>query len=737
MIRRNKWSLILTGVVTLLLLQIISHLAVTESDSLRIEVVGDSQPVMRDDDPVVELVDDIDMLGRREFVLAKPGDDSRATDSGSLFLFWGEDRSDHSDFKDINPAEADIVIRGDEGDRLGTDFVFWDHNSDGWLDLVVGCPGFDGGRGRVLIFDSYDLRDTFEGRRYNPEWASYVIEGNGTEGYGRGVFKGDLTGSGHPDLAILADKGSGSEAEMQVFFFGGLPDYGVRKELPAGSVSDDMVFQSLDLLSRGKEAMIFSHPGIPDVHMVYLNITINPIDIAGSNSSGFVTFTDSIQSTGDTFGWDQTRDGWDESPAHVYDNDTISDLPRFNQYSGNARGDDRSVENVDMLQIEVGGGTPSDSGGEAMSGAYGVSFEVIPSDLVDIDSVEITLDWEYFCGGLEMDERMWLKGRLWDSYGDPHWLGTELDGPPISDPTPEIHSVRGEGSNPGDGPDKSGSNSMTQELYPFVNRAGTYYLDLGGKINKWTSSSEYMMAGFDNIRISTRKVDHELITITGSSGFGFDLHSMDVDLDGYGDLLVSSTGDGTLDIFSGDGSLNSSLPLDQDDANITIGGMSTGSNMIRSERIGPSPLNTEDSLVISDTGPVTENGSGVIHLFDTPLSDGNHDVSESDETMYARYGLMDMGWDMISPGDIDNDGYSDLIVFSWSGEDQLVTIDVDREDSYPEIEFLNPLRMQNVTGEVEIRVEVFDFDGDADPADVQLMWSRDDITYSTFNYISS
>ena len=244
---------------------------------------------------------------------------------------------------------------------------------------------------------------------------------------------------------------------------------------------------------------------------------------------GIVDFTDNINSTGNTWGPNGDDDGWDTSPVGIYGGSETE--VRYNPSSG-AQGDDRSIETVDELQIEIGGG--SNNGGRS-SGAYGVEINITQKIFDNMNSAILKFDWKLIEYGHEDNEVMWIKARFGNS-SQMNYLGSNLDGG--ADGSNEILYF------PGDGGTNTQTGTFNEEIKNLITEPGSYYLELGGKNTAWTTGSEYMVAAFDDVSFSITEFGSPKAILEGQNmgdNFGFSLSPAgDVNKDTYSDFIIGA-----------------------------------------------------------------------------------------------------------------------------------------------------------------------------------------------------
>lgn len=149
-------------------------------------------------------VQDVNGDGCDDFLISAPGDDAAATGAGAAYLFYGTTGLGGA----YDPADADATFEGEAANSaLGVGLgSAGDFDADGFADLVIGEPSFDGAGtdlGRVLLFYGGEGEATLSGTLNGSDAdCRFVGEGNGDRaGWAtQGGF--DFNGDGYPDVAV-------------------------------------------------------------------------------------------------------------------------------------------------------------------------------------------------------------------------------------------------------------------------------------------------------------------------------------------------------------------------------------------------------------------------------------------------------------------------------------------------------------------------------------------------------
>ncbi len=189
-----------------------------------------------------------------------------------------------------------------------------------------------------------------------------------------------------------------------------------------------------------------------------------------------VDFTNGMQSTANTFGPGAGDDGWDWQSG-IYN------------YTGSM-----TFNGVVNGKLEIYA-----AGNAQRSGAYGIQIYISNEAYQNITSgkrAEVSFDYEWYSNPtnpFETGDEVWIKGRWYSPYSSYHWFGNQSDtGHSTSDQDYEIDAV--------DNPDTEMNRTYLQDITPWIEGAGWYYLDIGGKSTS-DKTDEWGYFRFDNIAV--------------------------------------------------------------------------------------------------------------------------------------------------------------------------------------------------------------------------------------------
>ncbi|MFP4524089.1 MAG: hypothetical protein ACLFO2_02090 [Candidatus Woesearchaeota archaeon] len=196
-------------------------------------------------------------------------------------------------------------------------------------------------------------------------------------------------------------------------------------------------------------------------------------------------FRSGLNSTANTYGPTAPNDGWDWSGG------TFDYTSGFDWYG---------VWN-ERMHMRV----PSTNGDDT-SGAMAVTVNITQEQydtLTSNGTARLSLEywWDDYANYFEWwDDQVWLKGRWTSPYTGQHYLGSQQDDDHWqTDDTPEIYA--------GENPNVEAHGHHVQDLSEWIEGPGVYYLELGGKLRRSTSTERGSFM-YDNILLAiTNRTD--------------------------------------------------------------------------------------------------------------------------------------------------------------------------------------------------------------------------------------
>ncbi len=382
---------------------------------------------------------DVNGDGLMDYVIGAPYNSGKRDMGGAFYLYYG---SYSKRLQEFVPLDADEVTYGSVDDGLfGYSLdLETDYNLDGQTDLIVGAPGMNDGRGKIFIY--------YGGQEFNPKSPDFALQLDDATALGKTLSSGDIDNDDMTDVAI-------SDDSMGFIFYG---SGAIPKSINMGDHEDD--------------------EGTPETD-----------------------FTSGVNSTGNSIGFGGDVDGWDwleGSSAYGRSNQDMTTMKGGPKGHGIADGatDDESGR----LEVEVGGRT-----NEVMdSGAWGIKFYV-SSELVNDTQKDRNLFFQFkweaydrqaFYGDGGTEEYCYIKARITNPTGS-FLLGEDYGGHQDED-KPNVYShVSYRQRSPWDD-----SGAFSQDITPFLDGEGWYYLDFGAKFDARydrQGDGEGIRAYFDNI----------------------------------------------------------------------------------------------------------------------------------------------------------------------------------------------------------------------------------------------
>ena len=473
---------------------------------------------------------DINGDGKRELMVGCPGNDSYASDAGAAFVFLGGAGLAPGN---LRPQDADFVIYGlgleDEFGKSIENIGYFDNDGD--EDYAISAPGANS-KGAVFLFSS-SLLDTSYPAKSFINYTSADLRLNGTyvdSRFGASVCGMDLNNDAYSDVAIGCPGNASGKGSVEIFQGGPITgkydngsEYFILGVDATGAFGTDIASVG-DVDGDGFDDILVGAP-LADRAYIFLNRYMTRANLWDNNTDMICDFTGSINQTGNTWGIAGADDGWDSAPTNPDVYGGVATQVSYNP-----------AVPIHDLEIVLGGQIAS---GAVCSGAYGVEFNISAANYSSMSKAYVEFDYRWADNqGYENDERIWLKSRLGNG-GGMTYLGSDLDssgtGP---DPENEIFT------RVGNSVPASGTGHFKVDVTPIFTGFGDYYLEVGGKITKWTTATEYLTVGFDNITLyylSKTGTDHIQINGSASSMLGMSMVGLgDINADGKGDFAIGA-----------------------------------------------------------------------------------------------------------------------------------------------------------------------------------------------------
>ncbi|MFZ1320679.1 MAG: FG-GAP-like repeat-containing protein, partial [Ignavibacteria bacterium] len=532
-----------------------------------------------------------------------------------------------------------------------------DVNGDGYDDIIVGAPYYNTNAGRAYIYFGGLIMNTV---------ADLIFTGSANDFLGNAVSSaGDVNGDGYSDVIVGANGYSSNSGRVYIYFGGAVMNIVADVTITGGAVNlnlgaavstagdvngdgySDVIVGSFGLLSNMGVASIYyggsSMNNVPDVTMI------------GEAAGNF--FGISVSSAGDVNG-----DGYSDAIVGAYGHNSnigrtyiffggapmngIADLilsgeavSNFFGFSASTAGDVNgdgysdvivgaygNSSNTGRAYIFYGGASMNNIPDVIMSGeASGNQFGRSVSEAGDINgdgySDIIVGAWNYFSA----------TGRSYIYFG-----GILMNS--ITDVT-----INGEAT----------TNQFGWSVSSAGDVNGDGYSDLVIGANGYSGTTGRVYV-FDYFLKNEIVQDYYMTGASSNDRFGLAISSADVNGDGYSDVIVGASG-----FSGGKGRVYIYLGGDIQDtvADITMAGT------VNTTRIGHS---------VSSAGDLNGDGYSdvIIGMFGGSLAYGNAYIlfggismdSIVDVTLYGETSSSQFGASVSGAGDVNGDGYSDVIV---------------------------------------------------------------------------
>jgi len=200
---------------------------------------------------------------------------------------------------------------------------------------------------------------------------------------------------------------------------------------------------------------------------VYANLWENNGDVSGPPAD-FSSGT--LNTTGNTYGWNAGNDGWDWKTGAYGGNSTNVSIDGLYSLGGDYK-----------LRIFIGG-SPADGTRHISDGSYGIQFNVTQEMYNIIQNggiANFSFKWNWTgcskCNNTKAnDSSIWIKARITNTTNGTIYLGSILDF--AKDNTNDVFWTNKTNT--------SYSNYSSYNITSYIKAPGIYYLDFGGKFNR-------------------------------------------------------------------------------------------------------------------------------------------------------------------------------------------------------------------------------------------------------------
>lgn len=177
-------------------------------------------------------------------------------DKGKVIVLSGEVWSEVGQI-DVNVAitrRQALILTGKEKTEFGSSLAIADFDRNGMMDLIVGAPAYDSGRGRTYIFEGFS--DFFRIKKTTRQRTTAFFTGSDTgEGLGTAIAAEiDYNHDGQPDLILGSPKfSSNPNAMLGRIYVIYSPLGGFSADAQVGAIADGIITGDTPGLSIGRK----------------------------------------------------------------------------------------------------------------------------------------------------------------------------------------------------------------------------------------------------------------------------------------------------------------------------------------------------------------------------------------------------------------------------------------------------------------------------------------------------
>jgi len=641
---------------------------------------------------------DVDGDGYDDLLVGAPGDDDDGTDSGSAYVYYGSATGiSSSDETKLTASDAAA------GDAFGTVVAgVGDLDDDGYDDVLVGAPQADSATGSAYVY--FGSASGIDASSEHELTASDAATG---DGFGGAVAAaGDLDDDGHDDLLVGApdDDDSGTDGGSAYVYYGSATGVDTSREDKltasdgaAGDAFGTALAFAGDLDGDGYADILVGSPADDDEGTDSGSLYVYYGTSSGIDSTSEAKHTASDGAAGDAFGsavssaGDLDADGYDD--AIIGASGVDSDAGAVYLFYGKSTG----LYGASEAQLTASDAATSDAFGWSVGGGQDLNDDGYDdlvvgapgSDTTDTDAGAVYVYYGGVSGVSAGTEDIFLasSGAASDQFGIAVALSGDVDG----DDTPDVLV----------GAD--GTDSETGSVYVVGHTARLTTTDaddedyFGYAVAR---AGDIDADGYDDVAIGAHgagpsSVTNGSIYVYFGSASGLDLDSeqeldgdwseqLGLDLAGAGDV----NGDGYDDLVSG--ALSAESPVSTQDPGVAYVyyGSATGVSESNSTTLyNPSPSGTGYlgfGMDVDGAGDVNGDGYDDIIVGDVSYNPGTYSGrvyvfygSSTGPSVndYDRFGSSDgtnqdyFGDELAGAGDLDGDGYDDIIVGAYGDDD--------------------------------------------------------------------